>query len=184
MDSLSPRDMDGHGTHTASTAAGRRVKNASAIGGFAQGTASGGAPLARLAIYKACWAIPNHEKADGNTCFDDDMLAAMDDAIADGVDVLSVSIGTKEPTPFNMDGLAIGSLHAVKNNIVVAMSAGNSGPNASTLSNPAPWIITVGASSVDRKFVSSVVLGNGDKIEVTTNQDYCVCYILVVAFWN
>ncbi|KAK6124274.1 hypothetical protein DH2020_042026 [Rehmannia glutinosa] len=168
LDFLSPRDKDGHGTHTSSTVGGRRVKNASAVGGFASGTASGGAPLVRLAIYKVCWAIPGKGKEDGNTCFEEDMLAAIDDAIADGVDVLSISIGTANPTPFDQDGIAIGALHAVKRNVVVACSAGNSGPAPATLSNPAPWIITVGASSVDRIFLSPVVLGNGVKITVSS----------------
>lgn len=166
IDFRSPRDKDGHGTHTSSTAGGRLVNNVSALGGFASGTASGGAPLARLAIYKVCWAIPGQGKEDGNTCFEADMLAAIDDAISDGVDILSISIGTKEPTPLHEDGIAIGALHAVKRNIVVACSAGNSGPLPATLSNPAPWIITVGASSVDRKFLAPVVLGNGVKIMV------------------
>ncbi|KAK9268011.1 hypothetical protein L1049_010450 [Liquidambar formosana] len=167
-DYRSPRDKDGHGTHTASTVGGRRVPNTSALGGFAYGTASGGAPLARLAIYKVCWPIPGHSKVDGNTCFAEDMLAALDDAIADGVHVLSISIGTKEPTPLTDDGIAIGAFHATKRNIVVACSAGNNGPTPSTLSNTAPWIITVGASSVDRDFVAPVVLGNGIKVEGQT----------------
>ncbi|GFQ02729.1 subtilisin-like protease sbt5.3 [Phtheirospermum japonicum] len=172
LDYLSPRDKDGHGTHTASTVGGRRVKRVSALGGFAWGTASGGAPLARLAIYKVCWAIPHQGKEDGNTCFEEDMLAAIDDAIADGVDVLSISIGTTNPTPYDQDGIAIGALHAAKRNIVVACSAGNLGPTAATLSNPAPWIITVGASSVDRIFVSPVVLGNGVEIGGQTVTPY------------
>lgn len=172
LDYLSPRDKDGHGTHTASTAGGRRVPNVSALGGFAPGTASGGAPLVRLAIYKVCWAVPKHGKEDGNTCFTEDMLAAMDDAIADGVDVLSISIGTKDPTPFTEDGIAIGALHAAKKNIVVACSAGNSGPAPSTMSNPAPWIMTVGASSVDRRFFAPVQLGNGVEIEGETVTPY------------
>lgn len=163
-DDRSPRDMDGHGTHTASTVAGRRVPNASAFGGFAEGTASGGAPLARLAIYKACWATPKASKAAGNTCFEADMLAAIDDAIRDGVHVLSISIGTNQPFAFNRDGIAIGALNAVKHNILVACSAGNSGPAPSSLSNPAPWLITVGAGSLDRDFVGPVVLGNGMEI--------------------
>jgi subtilisin family serine protease len=165
-DYRSPRDKDGHGSHTASTVGGRWVPNASAIGGFACGTASGGAPLVRLAIYKVCWPIPGQQKVVGNTCFEEDMLAAIDDAIADGVDVLSISIGTATPYPFINDGIAVGALHASKKNIVVACSAGNSGPGPSTLSNVAPWMITVGASSVDREFVSPVVLGNGLRIEV------------------
>ncbi|OAY25778.2 subtilisin-like protease SBT5.6 isoform X2 [Manihot esculenta] len=171
-DCMSPRDMDGHGTHTASTVAGRQVHDAAAFGGFASGTAKGGAPLARLAIYKACWAIPNQEKAEGNTCFEEDMLAAIDDAIKDGVHVLSMSIGTSEPMQYREDGIAIGALHAVKKGIVVSCAAGNSGPAPSTLSNPAPWIITVGASSVDRAFLGPVVLGNGKKIIGQTATPY------------
>ncbi|KAI8000957.1 Subtilisin-like protease SBT5.6 [Camellia lanceoleosa] len=144
-DYRSPRDKDGHGTHTTSIVGGRRVMNASAIGGFAYGTASGGAPLVRLAIYKACWPIPGQPKSDGNTCQEDDMLAAIDDAIADGVQVLSISIGTNQSNPYTQDGIAIGALHAAKRNIVVACSAGNSGPTPSTVTNVAPWIITVAA---------------------------------------
>lgn len=163
----SPRDKDGHGTHTSSTVGGRRVSNVSALGGFARGTASGGAPLVHLAMYKVCWPIPGKGKEEGNTCFTEDMLAAIDDAIRDGVNVLSISIGTSKPTNYTEDGIAIGALHAIKKNIVVACSAGNNGPTPSTLSNPAPWIITVGASSVDRAFFAPLVLGNGMKIEVT-----------------
>lgn len=166
LDYRSPRDKDGHGSHTASTAAGRIVPNVSALGGFAYGTASGGAPLARLAIYKVCWPVPKKEKIEGNTCMDVDMLAGMDDAVADGVHVLSLSIGTSKPLPYHQDSLAIGGLHAVKKNIVVSASAGNAGPSPSTLSNPAPWIITVGASSLDRSFIAPVILGNGMSIEV------------------
>ncbi|XP_052201846.1 subtilisin-like protease SBT5.6 [Diospyros lotus] len=168
-DYRSPRDRNGHGTHTSSTVAGRRVKNVSVLGGFARGTATGGAPLARVAMYKVCWAMPKG----GDTCFDEDMLAAFDDAIHDGVDVLSVSIGGHDPTPYNNDSISIGALHALKNNIVVSCSAGNDGPAAATLTNPAPWIITVAASSVDRSFVGPLFLGNGRKImgqTVTTHK--------------
>ncbi|KAK1357281.1 hypothetical protein POM88_050537 [Heracleum sosnowskyi] len=109
-------------SHTASTAAGRSVPNVSALGGFAYGTASGGAPLAHLAIYKVCWPIPKKEKVEGNTCTKVDMLAGMDDAIADGVHVVSLSLGTSKSVPYDQDGLAIGGLHAVKKNIVVSTS--------------------------------------------------------------
>ena len=174
--------MDGHGTHTASTAAGRQVSDVAALGGFAKGTASGGAPLARLAIYKACWAIPNQSKADGNTCLAEDMLAAMDDAIADGVDILSVSIVTAEPLPYHQDTIGLGALHAAKHNILVVCSAGNNGPAPGTLSNPAPWLITVGASSLDRAFFAPVILGNGLEIIVRHDQIIYYNYDFVFAF--
>lgn len=167
LDVRSPRDINGHGTHTSSTIGGRRVPNASAIGGLGSGTATGGAPLVRLAIYKVCWPVPGQTPAEGNACLDDDMLAAFDDAIADGVNVISVSIGGNSSRPYTRDGIAIGALHAVKRNIVVACSAGNSGPSSYSVSNVAPWIITVGASSIDRVFSSPIVLGNDMIIEVT-----------------
>ncbi|CAL9056224.1 unnamed protein product [Musa banksii] len=165
----SPRDHDGHGTHTASTVAGRVVPGVSALGGFARGTAAGGVPLARLAIYKVCWPIPGPNPNIENTCFDADMLAAFDDAIGDGVHVLSVSIGaTGVPPKYSNDGIAIGALHAAKHDIVVACSAGNDGPVPATVSNLAPWMITVGASSIDRAFDSLVLLGNGVTIKGQT----------------
>ncbi|MCD7466779.1 hypothetical protein HAX54_003796 [Datura stramonium] len=168
-DFRSPRDVDGHGTHTAGTVGGRRVENASAIGGFAKGTAAGGAPNVRLAIYKVCWPVPDQSLAEGNTCVTDDILAAFDDAIADGVDVLSVSLGSiPRTTYYTQNAIAIGSLHAVKRNIVVSCSAGNDGPTPSTVGNVAPWIITVGASSIDRVFSSPIMLGNGMLVEGQT----------------
>lgn len=168
-DFRSPRDVDGHGTHTAGTVGGRRVANASAIGGFAKGTAAGGAPNVRLAIYKVCWPVPNKTLAEGNTCLPDDILAAFDDAIANGVHVLSVSLGSLPITSYyTQDSIAIGSLNAVKRNIVVACSAGNDGPIPSTVGNIAPWIITVGASSIDRVFSSPIMLGNGMIVEGET----------------
>ncbi|XP_019166771.1 PREDICTED: subtilisin-like protease SBT5.6 isoform X2 [Ipomoea nil] len=167
-DFRSPRDVNGHGTHTASTAGGRRV-NAAALGGFGGGTASGGAPHVRLAIYKVCWPVPDQTLAEGNTCFADDTLAAFDDAISDGVHVISVSLGSiPKRQYYTQNGIAIGALHAVKRNIVVACSAGNDGPTPSTVANVAPWIITVGASSTDRVFSSPLKLGNGIIIEGQT----------------
>ncbi|KAK7303041.1 hypothetical protein RJT34_13940 [Clitoria ternatea] len=167
-DYKSARDKDGHGSHTSSIVAGRVVPNASALGGFAKGTASGGAPLARLAIYKACWPIKGKPKDEGNICTNIDLLKAIDDAIGDGVDVLSISIGFSSPISYEDDMIAKGALHAVRNNIVVVCSAGNSGPLPHSLSNPAPWIITVVASTVDRSFLAPIKLINGTVIEGQT----------------
>ncbi|XP_031129447.1 subtilisin-like protease SBT5.6 [Ipomoea triloba] len=171
IDFKSPRDANGHGTHTASTVGGRRVPNAAALGGFGDGTASGGAPLVRLAIYKVCWRLPNNQTVleEEVTCLDDDILAAFDQAISDGVHVISASLGSI-PTGgyYKEDGVAIGALHAVKRNIVVSCSAGNDGPTPSTVGNVAPWIITVGASSIDRVFSSPLKLGNGMIVEGQT----------------
>ncbi|CAN1814306.1 Subtilisin-like protease SBT5.6 [Linum perenne] len=163
-DYRSPRDKDGHGTHTTSTVVGRQVHNASALGGFARGTVSGGAPLARLAVYKA-------EKIGGNTCMEEDMLAAMDQAIADGVHIISISIGSSTPLEYIDDALSIGAFHASKKNIVVVCAAGNDGPDPATVENPAPWILTVAASSLDRVFHGPVLLGNGKTIMVVTSSN-------------
>ncbi|XP_020588219.1 cucumisin-like [Phalaenopsis equestris] len=150
--SPSPRDTEGHGSHTSSTVAGRLVADAS-LSGLAEGTARGGVPSARLAVYKVCW--------DGEGCSDVDILAAFDDAIADGVDIISISIGGSYPNNYFSNSIAIGSFHAMKKGILVSSSAGNDGPGRFSLENFAPWMISVAASTIDRKFVVQVKLGNG-----------------------
>ncbi|XP_073124920.1 subtilisin-like protease [Henckelia pumila] len=152
-----PVDKDGHGTHTASTAVGNFVPDANVLG-QANGTASGMAPLAHLAIYKACGS---------KYCQSGDILAAMDAAIEDGVDILSVSLGT-ENVQFHQDVIAMGAFSAMKKGIFVSCSGGNSGPEKSSVSNGAPWILTVGASSIDRKMVARVLLGNEEDFEGQT----------------
>ncbi|OIT32039.1 PREDICTED: subtilisin-like protease SBT5.3 [Nicotiana attenuata] len=161
-----PRDTDGHGSHTLSTAGGNFVQGASVFG-YGNGTAKGGSPKARVAAYRVCWP-----PILGNECFDSDILAAFDMAIHDGVDVLSVSLGGDAGAYVN-DSVAIGSFHAVKHGIVVVTSAGNSGPGPGTVSNVAPWLITVGASTMDRQFPSYIILGNkkqykGESLSVET----------------
>lgn len=96
-----------------------------------------------------------------------DIMAAFDDAIADGVDVISVSLGSSFPYPYFDDPIAIGSFHAMKNGILTSNSAGNSGPYPLSVSNYSPWSLTVAASTIDRKFVSQVVLGNGKILTVS-----------------
>ncbi|KAJ1288691.1 hypothetical protein BS78_02G107400 [Paspalum vaginatum] len=150
----SPRDLEGHGTHTASTAAGRAVRGAS-LGGLAGGTARGGVPGARLAVYKVCWE---------EGCSSEDILAAFDDAIADGVDVLSASLGTMLPFDYTADPMAIGAFHAMKRGIVTSVSAGNGGPILRSVNNVAPWTIVTAASTMDRKIVGELVLGDGRRI--------------------
>ncbi|KAG6577556.1 Subtilisin-like protease 5.3, partial [Cucurbita argyrosperma subsp. sororia] len=147
------RDVDGHGTHTLSTAGGNFVKGVSILGN-SYGTVKGGSPKALVAAYKVCWSTDT-----GDGCFMADILASFEAAISDGVDVLSVSLGGGIQE-FSDDLIAIGSFHAVKNGITVVCSAANSGPSEGTVLNVAPWIITVGASTVDRLFTSYVVLGD------------------------
>ncbi|KAL5658511.1 hypothetical protein ACJX0J_031674, partial [Zea mays] len=154
----STRDTDGHGTHTLSTAAGRLVPGANLFG-YGNGTAKGGAPAAHAAAYKVCWRPVN-----GSECFDADIIAAFDAAIHDGVHVLSVSLGGS-PADYFRDGLAIGSFHAARHGVTVVCSAGNSGPGAGTVSNTAPWLLTVGASTMDREFPAYLVLDNNKRIK-------------------
>ncbi|OVA17758.1 Peptidase S8/S53 domain [Macleaya cordata] len=147
----SARDTIGHGTHTASTAAGNIVKGASFFE-LAKGNARGGVPSARIAVYKVCGR---------GGCAAADILAAFDDAIADGVDLLSLSLGSLRSVDFDQDPIAIGSFHALQNGILTSNSAGNSGPKPQTVVSNAPWLLTVAASSTDRRLMDKVVLGNG-----------------------
>ncbi|RVW26973.1 Cucumisin [Vitis vinifera] len=123
-DIKSPRDSEGHGTHTASTAAGREVASASFYG-LAQGLARGGYPNARIAVYKVCWV---------RGCAAADILAARHS------NWIFPCNGTRD---------------------ITSTSAGNDGPWLGWVSNYSPWSLTVAASSIDRKFVSKLVLGNG-----------------------
>ncbi|PIN02103.1 Tripeptidyl-peptidase II [Handroanthus impetiginosus] len=159
---LSPRDADGHGTHVSSTAAGAYVVNVS-YNGVGLGTARGGAPRARLAMYKVCWKLKN------GLCASADILKAFDEAIKDRVHVLSLSIAAPSlPLYSEVDGrdaIAIGSFHAVAKGISVVCGAGNEGPSPQTVKNIAPWIITVEASTMDRAFSTRITLGNNKSFQ-------------------
>lgn len=152
VEPISPRDTEGHGTHTASTAAGSVVSNASFYE-YARGEARGMAIKARIAAYKICWSAG---------CFDSDILAAMDQAVEDGVHIISLSVGATGFAPqYDRDSIAIGAFGAAQQGVIVSCSAGNSGPNPYTAVNIAPWILTVGASTLDREFPADVILGDG-----------------------
>jgi subtilisin family serine protease len=99
-------------------------------------------------------------------CYEADILAGFDVAISDGVDVLSVSLGGAIDE-YSDDAIAIGSFHAFKKGITVVASAGNSGPGPGSVSNVAPWLITVGASTLDRAFTIYVALGNRKHLKVS-----------------
>ncbi|XP_019171036.1 PREDICTED: CO(2)-response secreted protease-like [Ipomoea nil] len=157
MDVPSARDSIGHGSHVASTAAGSLVDDASYYG-QARGTARGGSPTSRIAMYRVCENVG---------CQGSAILKGFDDGIKDGVDVLSLSLGGfggLKPD-FSTDVIAIGAFHAVERGIVVVCAAGNSGPDRSSVVNEAPWIFTVAASTIDRDFQSQIILGDGTVIK-------------------
>lgn len=111
------------------------------------------ATKARIAAYKICWSLG---------CFDSDILAAMDEAVSDGVHVISLSVGANGYAPqYYRDSIAVGAYGASQSGVLVSCSAGNSGPGPFTAVNIAPWILTVGASTIDREFPADVVLGDG-----------------------
>ncbi|KAL6654855.1 hypothetical protein ACP70R_008320 [Stipagrostis hirtigluma subsp. patula] len=148
---MSARDTNGHGTHTASTIAGVPVRNAS-HGGLGAGVARGGAPRARVAVYKVCWG-------EGTACNGAAVLAAFDDAIKDGVDVLSVSVGGRFEH--------FGTLHAVARGVTVVFSGGNQGPVPYSVQNASPWVITVAASTIDRSFPTGISIRVGEEDQET-----------------
>jgi subtilisin family serine protease len=152
----SPRDYNGHGSHTASTAAGLNGVDA-VINGGTVGKASGMAPAARLSIYKALW-----ETADGNgSGTSAGLVAAINDAVADGVDIITYSISGSSQYIVTPDELAF--FNAAQAGIFIATSAGNSGDTvgASSVAHNSPWTMTVAASTHDRGVANKVTLGNG-----------------------
>ncbi|KAL2493829.1 Subtilase family protein [Forsythia ovata] len=107
----------------------------------------------RVVKHKVCWKMG---------CFGSDILTGMEQAILDGIDVLSLSLGDGS-IPYYRDTIAIGAFAAMEKGIPVSCSAGNSGPTKSTLANVAPWIMTVGAVTLDRDFSAYVTLGDRQK---------------------
>ena len=145
----SARDDNGHGTHTASTAAGNANVVASMFG-IPRGTVSGIAPKAHIIAYKGLGDLGG---------FTSDLASAIDQAVADGVDVINYSIGGGAGGP-GADEIAF--LFAANAGVFVATSAGNSGPGPATLGNPGtmPWMTTVGANTQSRNFQATAVLGS------------------------
>src|SRR5262245_21534353 len=152
---LSPRDYNGHGTHTTSTAGGNNgTPTTGPAAGF--GPVSGMAPRARVAMYKALWSLQDASQASG---FTSDLVAAIDQAVADGVDVINYSIsGT---TTNFLDPVQVSFLFAADAGVFVSASAGNNGPATGTVAHPGPWLTTVAAGTHNRNGEGSVTLGNG-----------------------
>jgi subtilisin family serine protease len=152
----SARDAEGHGTHTSSTAAGGPVDNATLLG-VNRGHASGMAPGAHVIMYRVC-------RVDG--CFGSDSVAAVNQAMLDGVDVLNFSIsgGADAYT----DPVELAFLDAYEAGIIVNASAGNNGPGAATANHAGPWTNTVAASTSNRHYFSTLRLtaANGDTLSI------------------
>ena len=169
-DSLSGRafGQGGHGTHTASISGGNS-NNPVSIGGKLIGDATGMAPRARVAVYKACWAynIPDRDYGPV-TCYSSDTVAAIDRAVQDGVDVINYSISGSMNSV--NDPVEQAFLNAAKAGIFVAAAAGNSGP-ATSVAHISPWITTVAASTHDRADLADLVLGNGSKYSGSSLSD-------------
>jgi subtilisin family serine protease len=151
----SPRDYDGHGTHTAATAGGN-YRTAVTGPAAVYGRVSGMAPGARIAAYKALWSTEDASTANG---YNSDLVAAIDQAVADGVDVINYSVsGTNSNF---RDPVEIAFMYAADAGVFVAVSAGNSGPTAGTVAHPSPWVTTVAATTHDRSAIGTARLGNG-----------------------
>lgn len=152
-DFLSPRDGTGHGSHVASTAVGDHGVRVT-IDGQRLGTISGMAPAGRLAVYKACWSAPDPSD-DG--CSTADTVAAIDAAVADGVDVLNYSVSGSDQRDDVVERAFLGAASA---GVFVATSAGNRGAGAGTVRHLVPWVTTVAASTL-HGFRGTVRLGDG-----------------------
>ncbi|XWS62917.1 hypothetical protein CRYUN_Cryun06bG0051600 [Craigia yunnanensis] len=127
-------------------------------------TAIGIAAKARIAMFEVLFFDTSYIAAAT------DVLAGMDRAIGDGVDVSSLSLGFYE-TLFDENPTAVGAFAALKKKVIVSRSAGNNGPHAYSILNGAPWITTVGAGTIDRNFAAHVMLGDGD---LTVNWKICL----------
>lgn len=145
---ISPRDADNHGTHVAATAGGNERVQAE-VDGQPAGYVTGIAPRARIAAYKACWnsSYTSPTGVAERGCFAADTMAAIDAAVADGVDVINYSISGSTTSLTTIAAAA--KLRAAQAGVFVSVSAGNSGPGAGTVGTPAPWVMSVAASTYD-----------------------------------
>ncbi|WP_297875162.1 S8 family serine peptidase [Silanimonas sp.] len=148
-------DLDGHGTHVAGTAVGNAVNIVRSFSDGAQLSYQirGVAPRANLITYKAC-------EDDG--CAGSWTLAALNQAVLDGVDVINYSIGGSNVSPWSSSG-SLAMLDARNAGIVVAVAAGNSGPDVGTVRSPSdsPWVLSVANTTHGRRYVNRLRLSGG-----------------------
>ncbi|KAK3033295.1 hypothetical protein RJ639_033226, partial [Escallonia herrerae] len=157
IDFASPLDGDGHGSHTAAIAAGNNGIPVR-MHGYEYGKASGMAPRARIAVYKALYRLFGG--------FVSDVVAAIEQAVHDGVDIINLSVGANSPpattrTTF-LNPFDATLLSAVKAGVFVSQAAGNGGPFPKTLLSYSPWIVSVAAAVDDRRYKNHLTLGNGN----------------------
>jgi subtilisin family serine protease len=163
---ISPRAADGHGVHTAGTAVGNFHVNARA-NGVNLGYISGMAPAARLAVYKACWGFSDDPAAG---CATVDTVAAIDQAVADGVDVINFSVGGS--TSSFVDPVEFAFMLAADSGVFVAVAAGNEGADGpGTVTHNSPWLTTVAMGTHDRRFEAAVVFANGVRFKGSSLDD-------------
>ncbi len=147
-------DLDGHGSHVAGTVAGNELPIIRSFAGGGQMSYSirGVAPRAKLISYKAC----------EDNCAGSWTLAALNQAVRDGVDVINYSIGGSNIDPWSASG-SLAMLDARNAGIVVVVAAGNRGPDVGTVTSPsdAPWVLSVANSSHGRRFVNRLWLSGG-----------------------
>ncbi len=172
----SPRDATGHGSQTASVAAGNSGVAVS-IDGQDFGHIGGVAPQARIAVYKACWSAPD---PGGDGCRTADLMAALDRALADGVDVLNYSVDGSAET-FD-DPIQLAFANIADAGVFVATAAGDNGPESGTVGHPAPWVTTVAASSV-LGYEGRVELGDGTTLTgaMASNEDVPAARLVAAA---
>jgi hypothetical protein len=152
-DFISPRDYNGHGSHTSSTAAGNNGVQPTGDAALF-GKISGMAPRARIAMYKVCW-----EDAGDGGCANSDSVEAIDQAVADGVDVINFSISGTSTN--YLDAVEVAYLFAADAGVFVSTSAGNSGPGAGTVAHISPWLASTAAGTHNRSGTAVATLGNG-----------------------
>ena len=140
-ETLSATDDLGHGTQVASVAAGNAGVSVRVAGRDA-GVFGGLAPQARIAAYKACWAAPD---PDHDGCATADLVAAVDAAVGDRVDVLNLAVGSTGSSD-GIDIVDLALLGAAEADIVVVGAAGNAARSAYA-AHPAPWVTTIGAAT-------------------------------------
>lgn len=157
LEYMSPRDGDGHGSHTASTSSGNGNVEVVNSSGVTTAIMSGVAPRARLAIYKVCWTATVSTQTG---CYTADTLRAIDDAVADGADVINFSVsGTQNNY---VDPVETAYLNATAAGVFVVAAAGNDGPAANTVAHIGPWLTTAASGTVDRAAGGGdLTLGNG-----------------------